>query len=1819
VETYKLNFKVGIDKTDVTAFIRDMNRAAAEASSSIAKAASGAQAKVGAGAPGAVATRGIADIEGQLRGRVGLAERSGLFSTGQIRDLQGAVNEIVRLARSGVRKDVTAAGRNLTSDLGASGGKAYRSRVGGVEQSVYRRAEAEAQAAEAATQAAAEEGRLNAWRKNARARLQGSISTENAARAESAKAAELEAAARLKEANEAEKQAAAAKARADKARPIYGPPKPPKSGVAPGVAAAERQAKELAAAQAKLDREQARAQAKAAAAASEPEDAVLKRFGLLPEGGLDYYSKVMGGPGPGLGWARLNAGPTSALDRYRDLNTGIGRNEFANNTVLDGDDKTLAEMSAEARANLTSLERMRQATEELAKAEQYLADLMGLSSRDMSGKLRAAAGPGRLAELLELRAKREGTAGLQDLEGFEAAADQRRANEVKEAKNRYITDDDLDAAVGVKVESERHTNVIRGRAADEKRSNQRLIEADAERIVATNLASSASKRMAADMMRAAGVGREREATPTQRFQAWIANRGGGDNLPRPATDFMQGKQLAASRIMTTASFAASGGLLYGAMSLGSDIMRESTELQVELGIIESQINSLDATANKVSLEKLRDELHKTSVASGVEMNEVANVTRQLAGAFADPETGNANFALAQKEADVALRYSKISGIPQQEITDSMSAISLAFRDVDTDVPLGFERILDTVLALENRFGVLSPEIVKFTADLAPLGKELGFTQEQLSGLGAVAQSRSGRSGTVLSEQLGRILPSLQDQQKKLYELFSLNANTEGAVGDLMKGFSEGDTPEVLRTLVKNYDKLTKEQQNEMASLVGSRREAATFYALLDSPKLTEDVLNGDFVAGGEFENRWDSYEQTVTLSTQRMRRAVEEFGQKLFDAGIDDLLIKGAQFGTVIAAALSGAVSWMTKLNDLMGGHLTTVLLAVGAWRTFGPYVAKAVAAMKGSAAFGGLMGRSGAVPGAAGPMVGAGPFGGMLYAAPPVQGPPAPGTPGAPRQPLRSRIGGSAVLGQLSTAVAGYAVLELGAEIDEVKKQIDVARTDLRSKIAEALDSGVTEEELRRRIDSAPQYDSGLFTEWSGISGISSGIPLPNVKNIIGKIFGVNTDAKAPGLEELEGELTARAAERQVAEGQALIDAFNEAFSSSGENGLIASWENLGFKIDRDKDRLPPEVKAALALPGMDKVGIDSGFSMDNLVQLLLLRQQNPDQKIYQQLLDFIINQASMDPELLKLINAATSAFDDKTAKDAASAELETEVSEARTAFETAMGSLEAANEAGRVSVKPLMDRIAEERAFYVEMINRARDAGNEDLVKEYEQMIYELDSKATDIFTSDTDTGSDIRSRLLELSGVGNSDPGGTRVEQAQGAYDRIAEAQGILVSAKAEKAMEVLEAQQEDLDQQIADATDPAERDRLLAEKIQVSDAMRTDLVRSQLQSDRPAEIRDMVVDALQIKVEEAEALIAQAIIATDEINESILMAGLEAQRRQLQAAIKALGPAGIMPWNKKGSKLRARLEEVLAAIEALGELDNPNVISDLSELGAKGGGKNGKDTASDANANAEAYGALLSAQLARDPVAQARQNLANANAAVGRADTEAARLQALAGQVSAQHALEDAMQAMWEAQIDVANAMSESVGDVVAVANRNAAVAQERLRIAQSNGTGGAEIYALQAAAIRAQTEAVETARGDRVGDLEYLYEFDKITAEQFIKSLQAELLLIPEANKNARREIERRIKALRDEMSSNMSMNIPSEITLPTLYEARRLNSNRGSGGPAWGTYSQLQSIDNRIVTINVFESGDTRRTTRAVSEAMDASPRSGSFATGEWV
>ena len=255
--------------------------------------------------------------------------------------------------------------------------------------------------------------------------------------------------------------------------------------------------------------------------------------------------------------------------------------------------------------------------------------------------------------------------------------------------------------------------------------------------------------------------------------------------------------------------------------------------------------------------------------------------------------------------------------------------------------------------------------------------------------------------------------------------------------------------------------------------------------------------------------------------------------------------------------------------------------------------------------------------------------------------------------------------------------------------------------------------------------------------------------------------------------------------------------------------------------------------------------------------------------------------------------------------------------------------------------------------------------------------------------------------------------------------------------------------------------------------------------------------------------------------------------------------------------------------------------------------------------DANeAIAAAYGELQAVRLSRDPQAQAAQNARNAAEAVGRANGEAERLQALAAQITADRALEDSIFAMFEAQIDVANAMSESVGDLVAVANREAQVAQAALDRGRANGTGGSELQGLLANAIRANTNAVEVARQDRIGDLDYLYEFDRITAGQYIALLQAEMEKIPESNKTARREIERKIKAIRDEMSQNIAFNIPTEIKIPTLYEARRLNTIADQA-------PRSSYTDGRVFNIVINEAEDGGSTMGQLVSAIGTSPRNG--------
>lgn len=266
-------------------------------------------------------------------------------------------------------------------------------------------------------------------------------------------------------------------------------------------------------------------------------------------------------------------------------------------------------------------------------------------------------------------------------------------------------------------------------------------------------------------------------------------------------------------------------------------------------------------------------------------------------------------------------------------------------------------------------------------------------------------------------------------------------------------------------------------------------------------------------------------------------------------------------------------------------------------------------------------------------------------------------------------------------------------------------------------------------------------------------------------------------------------------------------------------------------------------------------------------------------------------------------------------------------------------------------------------------------------------------------------------------------------------------------------------------------------------------------------------------------------------------------------------------------------------------------------------------------------ADAQYTYLIAQAAGDPIRQAELRAQQANAAVAAARGAAERYQALANQLDAQKALRDAILDALIAQKELAGALYEAAGDTVGAARTQLEIARERLNAAIREGARGAELSRLQAAVVQAQTNLTNVQRNDRLGDLEYLYEFDKITANQYIALLTAELSKIPESNKEARREIERRIKALRDEMNQDMAFNLP-DIIPATFYEARR-SQQRGNIGDYALTAGVNVSYGDTIIQMAITEPGASAeeiatRTAEKVGERLTRPPTDSQTGRMRW-
>lgn len=1617
-------------------------------------------------------------------------------------------------------------------------------------------------------------------------------------------------------------------------------------------------------------------------------------------------------------------GEEAALKRLFGLAVGVAQ-------LLEESEEPLAAGLRTLRANLTALQQYQAVTERAAEQQALYNSLTGESNRDLAAATSRLALVREKRALAEADAKRDGTAPLIDDQGRGRATDRIRRAEIELAELESLRDPGSRSTLGsLQASRQELADANRAEASRLRREGTRLEAAATAENEAFLTRRSINEQRTRDFIANGGMN---EGTWWQQRQASIASRQGGP--PRSPLDFQTGRQFLESKAITTAGFALSGGLLYGALSLGGDIFRESTELQQELAIIRTQFDSLDQTVNSITFDDFRRQIQATAVDTGVAANEVANVQRQLAGAFADRE-GNPNFDLAASEGRIALQYSKVSGLPQQEITDSLTAVSLAFRTVTEDgreIPLEFSQILDTITDLENRFGVLGPEILKFTADLAPLGKELGLTAEQLAGLGAVAQQASGKSGAVLAEQLGRILPSFAEKADELGALLASNERTQGQAAALAVAAQTGDTSEALKILIGAYGDLDDAQKRQLATLVGGRREAATFYALLDRGNQTLKVLGEESdTASGSFSKRWDEYRKTVVYAFEQVRRSVEEFGQQLFEAGIADALVGAADAAKIFLGAASGLLTVIRELNDLLGGL---------PGRALGVY-----AAFKGLAAIWKLAGGAGALGGMAA-SVRANGVGGSIAGlfSPTVTAQGAYGTTGeflrpsvarAAQSPTFSRfltrdatgaisagVGTSltagafslgSVLGPLAVTMAvSYGVSEymkLRGELEEAKK------TD-RESIRSMLDRGVSADAIEQAINDAA--DGSRDDGWRG--------------DLLGAFRINQTDAR---METLVEELRRDELSPLTAGLEELLRSDQTGRANVLDNLQKSLQENFGrgaYGEDPEVQRKLTEIFGS----GEEVTGFDAGGAVittnfrvtEKRMQTLLEQiRKNPTDQTLIDTANFLLSLPGADEyreDINNAILAAQVKSDDAKALTDLVEGRGKKAEEGRAEYEARLKNRQSAAASGRASIQPILQVIREQIAVYTELRDDAIAIGTDsalEVAANYATQIDELNKLAAGTVAGDADAISVYRDRVNQAVGRTQLEASLRNLAASAEAYKRKSAAPETTPLDRGNSALDVIERQRELFEARIAGAG-VDDIDAIIAQSGQIDPGMRQDVIAGSLSSGPNAEVIEKFTSIYGQDAEDVKNLLAAAFAQNRDLEKTALVANAKARLDVLNliGADPAHAKNGSDPWTEE--EWNAYFDEynrLSSFIDALPDLNNldiedpgPTLDDDLARKTARlndleldksrlrssdaiGRARNELEQAqtrfdmtdpgteerhdaeialneaqtayddallSDARAIRQASADLAKARAAGDSIAQAaieldlaRAQLAEAGtpleklqaqAAIQnalnsqqdavnrrnqqRGDYEAALLQgdtigqarqqvdnaraalasarpderygALSALLDAQRNLQTAILDAFIAQKDLAIAVAEGMGDTVQVALLQLQQAQARLNAAREAGLKGAQLDAAKAEVVRAQNNLVSTQRNDRLGDLAYLYEFDKITAQAYIAALRLELSKIPESNKEARREIERRIKSLRDEMSSDLNFNIPNEIRIPTLYEARRLNET-ASRGPAGTTYQ-----DNRTQQVIITDARDPDAVAKRVADIMNAPPR----------
>ncbi len=1235
----------------------------------------------------------------------------------------------------------------------------------------------------------------------------------------------------------------------------------------------------------------------------------------------------------------------------------------------------------------------------------------------------------------------------------------------------------------------------------------------------------------------------------QRVQQRAASRPG--TVDRPATEFATGRQLLTQGALSAARFGAGAGLLYGGISTIKGLIQDSSELERIFNQIQRQFESVGEGEQFAGFKKGILDISKLT---GEAAKDVAFVAFQMKGAFKDTDT-------AIEATTDAIKVARVTALPLNEIVDSLTAASKSFG-------VSIAAVGDEALGLQERFGVLAVESIKVFGDLGPAAAAAGLDIKQLGALIGAVQQVSGRSGGVIAESLGRVLPEIGTHASQLIGVYQGNAKLREKVPELTQDLRQGQTGKVLVDLVKHYDDLTTAEKQEVVAALGGSRNAQTLNAIFNNRAKVIEEVNRAQTDLGKTEAYFSDLQETLTQRLDRVKAQFTALGLAIFQSGLGDILKDLVGVGGVVLHILAGMAGALAALNRNTGG-VAVKLLEV--------YAALKLIQLLGRGLGGGVGGRAGGALDVVGQVLPGlrtrfaegradirtaktlGVYGGAFDV----------GVPSSARTAAiaGSRVGsiaegGLAAVGGLPT-VAIVGAMAVGAKYQSERSKNEKVADEYAKKLKEATDAQV--EELRKdqgglidRIQERLGFRT-VYTEndkeQSRRNLARLGPPLP----------GVDGGPEEPGL-----SLKDRA---EAAKNAGLLQGREKRIGNWG-------WANQWAGLKK-------------AFTGKSPMGESTQQFIDKALEGDIKAQEDLENQIK----DYL-SKPGADPAVIAKYKAEQERINNKYKADKAKAQ-----AESGAMLEAVVASKDL-YEAGETTLADFLQSLADDLATQeagmkglsgdaLEKATKARDA----IKKTQSQIQSETQRKILDY--------------NLEQAELGGG--GGPEAEVA-GLTRLLANPQFTDRSERETATKDLMKALKAQLQEEADMADSAADRAAILRRGIQVPEAARAVVLEQQIR----ALDADWVKFLNGVQVGSMTAAELLTAVAKRAAKDSITVA--QAMRAIMRDKIAEVF-AQIIRVAMSGRAVPGELDALIADFAKLQDQYNQPIPDSIVTTptgtikGSKTDQKKADDSAkkeaeakakeakSEAEAQAKARLALEKALHEGDPVAIAQAAIEEAKLMMQLATKDSERINAQAQLVLAQHALIAAQGQVADAYANIDKALHLAADDTVAAAQDEINAAQRHLANAQERGDMMGELAA-KAELIAANRGKVDAEVGLRQERIDTGLALETMSTQEAIATYEG-MMAIPGVTKKMVDQFLIKIHQLRKEASADLTFDIPPDIKLPTLYEVRRLRQTEASGGG----YQ-----DNRQIAVqyNVFTPQDNQAAMEDLVGVMSGSPRVGS-------